>query len=254
MSNLELMFEVDARGVATLTFNRNEKGNSYTSQTLSDMHRSIAQVANDPSVRLLVLRAIGKHFCVGADLSATSTPQSIGMIDVCMSLYQLSKPSVAMVQGACIGGGVAFISCCDVVLADTKSFFSIPEVRIGFSPGPLTPFFMRAMGERLVKRYAQTGERFVATDALRIGLVHQLVDDENNQKTINTLIEDLLMGAPNALSSLKATLSQVAHQPITMDLLQALQKDFDRARTSDEAEEGKQSFLEKRKPNWYRQG
>ena len=113
---------------------------------------------------------------------------------------------------------------------------------------------MRAMGQRQVTRYAQTGERFVATQALRIGLVHQLVDDENNQKTIDTLIEDLLMGAPNALSSLKATLSQVAHQPITMDLLQALQKDFDQARTSDEAKEGKQSFLEKRKANWYRQG
>jgi methylglutaconyl-CoA hydratase len=110
------------------------------------------------------------------------------------------------------------------------------------------------MGERQVKRYAQTGERFVAADALRIGLVHQLVEDENDQKTLDTLIEDLLMSAPNALSSLKATFSQVTNQHITMDLLQVLQKDFDRARTSDEAKEGKQSFLEKRKPNWYRQG
>ena len=108
--------------------------------------------------------------------------------DVCALIDATPKPTVAVIQGACIGGALALASCCDVMIASHGAFFSVPEVRLGFAPGPLVEVFTRAIGPRALRRYLLSGERFYAEEALRLGLVHQLCDAAKIDKS-NTNIE-----------------------------------------------------------------
>ena len=154
-------------------------------------------------------------------------------------------------HGACIGGGVALISCCDIVIAADGSFFSLPEVRLGFAPGPLIPFFLRAIDARSLRRYLISGERFTAEEAIRIGLVHQLCDAEAGDTDLTAVLDELLLAGPNAAAHAKSLLRRLAQVPISQELLTELQTEFDQHFSSPEATEGRASFREKRKPSWY---
>ena len=163
---------VDGRGIATLTLNRPRNGNSYNQAMLDALLREVVELGADAAVRIIVLRGSGKHFCVGAEIGA-ATPAAEGprttIPALCLELDAVPKPTVALVHGACIGGGVALVSCCDVVLAAGTAFFALPEVRLGFAPGPLIPFFLRAIEVRSLRRYLLSGERFAAGEAKRVG-------------------------------------------------------------------------------------
>lgn len=256
MSGKTLRVDIAARGIATVTLNRPEKGNPYNSDMLEELAAEFARLGADARVRVVLLRGEGKHFCVGADLvqggrpASGDAPAGAGLVEVCLALDHLPKPTVAVVQGGCIGGGVAFAACCDIVLAERGAFFSIPEVRIGFAPAPLVPFFLRAIGARALRRLGQTGERFAVDEALRIGLVHVATGPGETDAAVARVVDDLLLGAPGALAELKAAVARVDGLPITRALLSDLQAGFDRARASGEAAEGRAAFREKRKPNW----
>ena len=173
-----LLHAIDSRGVATLTFNRPEKSNSYNQALLDALLGEVTRLGADAAVRMIVLRGTGRHFSAGAEVggehAATHGKPRATIPELCLSLDTVPKPVIALVHGACIGGAVALISCCDVVVAAQNAFFSLPEVRLGFAPGPLIPFFLRAINARSLRRYLISGERFAAEEALRIGLVHQL--------------------------------------------------------------------------------
>jgi methylglutaconyl-CoA hydratase len=143
------------------------------------------------------------------------------------------------------------VCCCDVVIAEDDAFFSMPEVRLGFAPGPLIPIFLRAIDARQLRRYLLSGERFRADEAMRIGLVHALCPAEAKEQALARLIDELLMAGPNAAAHAKALLRRLDGTPISQELLAELQADFDQRFHSDEANEGRASFREKRKPAWY---
>ena len=175
---------LDRRGVATLTLNRPEKGNRYNQAMLDTLLAEMTRLGADPAVRVIVLRAGGKHFCVGAEIgeeqpTAKDAPRAT-IPGLCLAFDEVPKPTVALVHGACIGGGVALVSCCDIVIAARGAFFSLPEVRLGFAPGPLIPFFLRAIDHRSLRRYLLSGERFTAEAAMRTGLVHELYDADGD--------------------------------------------------------------------------
>ena len=161
----KIIVERGAHGVVTVTLNRPEKSNALDGECVDLLADAIATVDRDPSTRILALRAAGKHFSAGADVSSTGDSWSKPgrtIVDACTLLDNLSKPVVAIVQGACIGGGLALATCCDVVLATPDAFFAIPEVRLGVAPGPLTLFFMQAIPPRALRRYLISGERISA--------------------------------------------------------------------------------------------
>src|SRR5262249_34725253 len=160
------------------------------------------------------------------------------------------KPTLALVHGACLGGGVALAACCDVVIAERNAFFAMPEVRLGFAPGPLMPFFVNAVGPRQARRLLISGERFDATEAHRIGLVHQLFAESDREQTLARGVAELMQAAPRAASEVKATLRQLATQPLTPELSAALQRAFRSNVDSAEAQEGRAAFREKRPPRW----
>jgi methylglutaconyl-CoA hydratase len=253
-STAPLLCAVDTHGIATLVFNRPEKSNSYNQPMLEALHGEFARLGADPAVRVIVLRGAGKHFSAGAEVGgehgAAGTEPRVTIPALCLALDTVPKPIVALVHGACIGGAVAMISCCDMVIATQNAFFSMPEVRLGFAPGPLMPFFLRAMGARSLRRYLLTGERFTAEDALRIGLVHQVCDDAASDVALSKLIDEVVLAGPNAVVHAKELLRRIANCPISTELLAKLQSEFDQRVHSPEAVEGRASFREKRKPKW----
>ena len=245
---------LDRRGVATLTLNRPEKGNRYNQAMLDTLLAETARLGADPAVRVIVLRADGKHFCVGAEIgdeqpAAKDAPRA-SIPRLCLAFDSLPKPTIALVHGACIGGGVALVSCCDIVVAARGAFFSLPEVRLGFAPGPLIPFFLRAMEARSLRRYLLSGERFAAEAAMRIGLVHELYDTVDGDAALAALLDELLLAGPNAVTVAKGLLRRLGQPPVSKELLVELQREFDQRRHSPEAVEGIASFREKRKPRW----
>ena len=252
MSDAPLLRTVDGRGVAVLTFNRPEKGNSYSAAMLDTLHDEITRLGADPAVRTIVLRGNGKHFNAGADVGAAAKEKPRASIPmVCLGLDTIPKPTIALVQGACIGGAVAMISCCDVVVATDNAFFSLPEVRLGFAPGPLIPFFLRAIDPRSLRRYLLSGERFTAEEAMRVGLVHELYEADAVDAALTRLVDELLLAGPNAVAQAKRVLLPFAYPPPSRELLAGLQREFEQGFHSAEADEGRASFREKRKPRWY---
>lgn len=260
MRATRILVEHGARGIATITLNRPERGNAYDDVMLRELATIFAELDVDTNARVVVLRGAGKHFCVGADIgwhrSNQQTPASEReagpkLIEVLLALDRLSKPTIAVLQGAAVGGGLAFALCCDVALARDDAFFSIPEVRIGLMPGPLVPMFLRAMSYRAFRRYGLSGERFSAPEAKALGLIHDIAAPEAIEAMLAKQIEEFLLSAPGAIAGLKALSAKLAPPPVTPELLRELEEAGRGMLETDEAKEGVASFLEKRKPRWY---
>lgn len=247
-----------SRGVASLTLSRAERGNAYDDVMLAELVAAFGKLGSDDTVRIVVIRAAGKHFCVGADIGAhrqrqqaPDAPHGPDLVDMLTTLDALPKPTIALLQGGCIGGGVALVACCDIALAQEDAFFSIPEVRLGLTPTSLLPIFLRAIDYRAFRRYGLSGERFSAAEAQRMGLVHALCRAETREAALAEITEALLLGAPGAIAALKKSAARHAGPPASREALRALEREFPGALRSPEAVEGVASFLEKRKPNWY---
>jgi methylglutaconyl-CoA hydratase len=251
--------EVSARRIATVLLNRPERGNAFDQIMLDELAQAFAALAADAEVRVVVLRGSGRHFCTGADLAARagSVPAHappvatvpVSLRDVLACLDALPKPTVGVVHGAAVGGGAAFAACCDVVIAAADAFFSIPEVRVGMPPLGVAPFLVRAIGHRSFRRYGLSGERIAATEALRLGLAHQICAPEALDETLAGIADALLLGAPGAISALKSAAAQYAAP--TLSAILAAQPGHDPK--TPEALEGIASFRERRKPSWYPQ-
>jgi methylglutaconyl-CoA hydratase len=245
-----LLTSVSTRGIATLTFNRPDRANSYDAAMLDALADGFEAFGRDAAVRAIVLRGAGKHFSAGATIGDGGKPRRpIG--EVCAMIDAAPKPTVAVAQGACIGGALAIASSCDVVIASRDAFFAIPEVRLGFAPGPLLGAFARGLGFRALRHYLLSGERFSAEDGHRLGLVHRLCDPKELDGTVDELIDALLLAAPNAAAKAKHLLRRHAPPALTPEELRELQRAFEATADSAEAGEGRAAFKEKRKPRWY---
>jgi len=242
-------------GVVTAAFARADRGNAYDAAMLRSLFEALARAADDAAVRAFVLRGEGRHFCCGADIGANGDAKAgeeggPAVPDVCWRLDTLPKPTIAVVQGACIGGGLALAACCDLVIAEQAAFFAMPEIRLGFAPGPLIPFVLRAIGYRQARRLLLTGERFSAEEAARIGLVHVLCDAGKGDEALRAALSEVMQAAPKAAAATKAMTRRLAGVAITPKLLDDLEDAFRAAAGSDEAREGLAAFSEKRPPRW----
>ena len=240
------------RGIATISLNRPDKANSYDAAMLQEIAAHFERFGADQEVRAIVLRGAGRHFSAGADVAgAEPQPGGRGIHEVCSLIEASPKPTIALVRGACVGGGMALACACDILIAARGAFFSVPEVRLGFTPGPLSLFFARALGLRAFRRYALTGQRFSAEECSRIGLVHELCEDETLDQGLAAQIEEILLAAPNAARGAKAIAARLEAWSGNAALVAELQAQFLELRHSAEAEEGQASFRGKRKPAWY---
>ncbi len=250
----------DARGVATLTLNRAEKHNAFDDRMIADLLRALGKIEKDKSIRVLVLRAAGKSFCAGADLdwmrrmADYDIDQNLAdarqLAQLMYRLDRLNKPVVARVQGSSFGGGVGLIACCDIAIASQDAIFSLSEVRLGLIPSVISPYVIAAIGSRAARRYFLSGERFDAARALQLGLVHEVVELETLDASLEHCIEALLNSGPSAQAAAKELIEQVQGRAIDESLIEETARRIAEVRASDEAREGLNAFLEKRKPDW----
>lgn len=250
MTEPTIRTEIDARNVATITFDRAEAHNAQNGAMLIALAGTLKDLEANPDIRLLVLRANGKSFCAGADLRDQGTEPAPSLPSVIHLFMAFTRPTLALVQGACIGGGLAWAAAADIVVASEDAFFSIPEVRLGFNPASLIPMFNNALGPRNARRYILGGDRFDGAKAYDMGLVHHLSANGELAETAAPIIDSLLAGGPKATVAAKKTIAELAGQSVSTELSDRLDAIGEESRKSDEADEGRASFREKRSPSW----
>lgn len=257
-----VLLSIDARGVATATLNKPAKGNAYDEELLGALIAGLDRLEADPSVRALVIRGAGKHFQAGADLdwlarAATYGPEqafaaSMATTTAMQKLNEFTRPTFALVHGACFGGGCGVVCCVDVAIATTDAIFGITEVRVGVAPTPISTHMVHAMGLRHTRRYALTGERFDAAEAMRIGLVHEVVPPETAEARLAEIIDQTLLSAPGAIRVTKDSFLGANGLKLSARDMALLAHESWMQRASAEGKEGLAAFREKRRPGWYR--
>ncbi|MEQ8321305.1 MAG: enoyl-CoA hydratase/isomerase family protein [Rhodospirillales bacterium] len=256
-----LITEISGRGVATITLRRPEIHNAFDDVLIERLRRELHGLNNDPKVRVVVLAAEGKSFSAGADLNwmkrmaeyerAENLEDAKNLGKLMATLYRMRQPTVAIVQGPAYGGGVGLVAACDIAIASDAAHFCLSEVRLGLIPAVIGPYVIHAVGERHATRYMLTAEKFSAAEAMRIGLVHDVVPADVLLDRRNEVVDDLLKGGPKALSEVKNLVSYITTSA-TQDekVVRDTAGHIARVRASDEGQEGVQAFLEKRKAAW----
>ncbi|MCL2427718.1 MAG: enoyl-CoA hydratase-related protein [Alphaproteobacteria bacterium] len=256
-----VLLDIDARGVATATLNRPELGNAYDEDMLNRLIAALERLAPDPAVRCLVLRGAGRHFQAGADINWLALVAGYDARDgfkaamattrACKLLNEFPKPTIALVHGACFGGGCGIVCCVDVAFATPDSVFGLTEVRVGVAPSPISTHMVHAMGLRHTRRYALTGERFDAAEACRIGLVHEIVPPEETEEKLAATLDAILLGAPGAAAATKQSFLGANGFVLEEREMAMLAYESWTQRASAEGREGTNAFREKRRPGWY---
>ena len=246
--------------VARLRMTRAQVHNAFDADLIAELTAALEAVADDAGIRVLVLEAEGASFSAGADLNwmrgmAAASEEdnrldSLALARLMRTLDTLPKPTIAAVQGAAFGGGVGLVACCDIAIGVRDAKFGLTESKLGLLPAVISPYVIAAIGQRNARRYFATAELFDADEALRIGLLHDVV----NPTALDTAVQrqiDLLLKAGPVASGLAKTLVRevVAHAD-------GAKHDADNAaliarlRVSPEGQEGLSAFLDKRKPAW----
>jgi methylglutaconyl-CoA hydratase len=255
-----VLWDVDARGVATVVLNRPEVNNAYDGAMIDGLLAALDALGSAKGLRAVVLKGNGKHFQAGADLKwinavRKSSPQenlrvSRATAEAVRRLSVQPVPCVALVHGGCFGGGTGMIAACDIVLAADNAQFSIAEVRWGLHASIIIPQLADAIGARQLRRYALTGERFDAQEACRIGLAHMMVSLSDLESAGARIVDHLLANGPEAIAQTKAWILKSAWSELGDADISDIVESHAAKRQSAEAAEGLASFAEKRAGRW----
>ena len=256
-----LLTETDPRGIAIITLNRPDVHNAFDDVMIGELTHAFNACSADSAVRTVIIDAEGKSFCAGADLNwmkraAKYSPEeskrdATALASMLRTVYECPKPVIARVQGNAFGGGVGLIAACDMAFAVHAAQFSLSEVKLGIIPSAISPYVLNAIGARQASRYFLTAERFTASEAYRIGLVHDLSTVvEGVDEQIAQAIESLLGNGPVAMGEAKVLIRAVASKGVTDAVVNDTVERISRVRAGAEAKEGMSAFLEKRKPSW----
>ncbi len=255
------MLDVTKRdGIARVTLNRPELRNAFDDELIKRLSGAFEDLAKDSSVRVMILAGNGPAFCAGADLNWMKRMAGYGyeenfadakaLAQMLATLDRLPKPTIARVHGPVFAGGTGLVAACDIAVGTPEAKFCLSEAKLGLSPATISPYVLRAMGEREARRYFLTAEVFDAAEALRIGMLSLLVPGEELDATIDSLVKHLLAGGPEAHAKIKALIRAVAGRRPDDALVEETAKHIAEIRGSPEGKEGIAAFLEKRKAAW----
>ena len=248
-------------GAVTVIMNRPERKNAFNADLISALSEAFETIRGDEGVRVVFLRGEGGMFCAGADLDwmreaadwteADNREDAYAMAQMLKALWDLPALTVALVEGGAFGGGVGLAAACDLAVCVQDAKFSFSEVRLGLIPATISPYVVAAIGPRAARRLFATGQVFDAEDALRIGLVSEVVADKAALATAKARIaREIIACAPGAVADAKQLVSDVAGKPIEHGLMRETAKRIAQTRVGDEGQEGVRAFLERRKPSW----
>lgn len=246
--------------VATLWMNRPEVHNAFDESMIAGLTNVLSELDRRADIRVVVLAGRGKSFSSGADLQwmkrqgqasrEANLEDAERLAGLMHRLANLSKPSVARVHGAALGGGLGLAACCDICIATLDAVFATSEVRFGIIPAVISPYVIHAIGARQCTRYFQTAERITAERALALGLAHEVVPSHQLDSRLATLVADLLAGGPQAQQAAKRLIQEVTHTATDADLRRLTAERIADLRATDEAAAGLSAFLNKERAPW----
>ena len=245
---------------ARLRLDRPALHNAFDAGLILALTAALEQLATDADVRVVVLEGSGASFSAGADLNwmrgmasaseAENREDALALARLMRTLDELPKPTIARVHGAAFGGGVGLVACCDIAIGVPTAKFGLTESKLGLLPAVISPYVIAAIGTREARRWFATAEIFDAATALRIGLLHDVVEAEALDAAIERQIALLLKAGPQAAAGAKRLVARIAS---TTDRDRADSDNADliaRLRVSPEGQEGLSAFLDKRAPGW----
>lgn len=255
-----ILLTISPQGVATVCLNREEKHNAFDDQIIEELTAVFTQIDADDAIRVMVLSANGRSFSAGADVTwmqrmadysrEDNLRDSMALATMLRTLNSLSKPTIARVQGAAYGGAVGLVSCCDIAVGSPRARFCLSEVKIGLLPATISPYVIAAIGQRAASRYFLTAEVFDAEQALAMGMLHKVVDEDTLDNAVEEMVAALLHNSPQAIAASKQLIHDVAGMEINDDLVQMTSERIADIRVSEEGQEGLSAFLQKRPPAW----
>lgn len=253
--------EVPRPGVVQVTLNRPEVHNALDEALIAALTEAVGAASADAHVRAVVLTGAGASFCAGADLAymarTAALPREDNVADaqrlqrLMQALHECPKATIARVNGAAIGGGVGLLAACDLAVAADTARFGLSEVRLGLVPAVIGPYVLEKVGVGAARALFITGRRLAAQEALRIGLVQEVVPRQELDAAVDAMLEMVLKAGPGAIAAAKQLLNRIAGRPpaevaaLTAEMIADL-------RASPEAQEGMRAFLEKRTPSFAR--
>lgn len=255
----DLLSEIQGK-VLLITFNRLSKHNAFDDQLLLQLQYLLDEAQLDPAVRVIVLKANGKHFCAGADLdwmqriAAYSEEENLAdaqvLAKVMYTLYQSTKPTIAMVHGAAFGGGAGLVAACDIAIAAHSARFCFSEVKLGLIPAVISPYVIKAIGQRAATWLFVSAETFSAQRAFELQLVQHCVPEEELLSFTNNYAQQIARLAPLAVCEAKSLVQEVASMPIGEALSDKTAHLIAQKRVSAEGQRGLHAFINKEIPNW----
>ena len=247
-------------GVVTVWMNRPDVHNAFNAQLIADLTAACKALDEDVSARVVVLAGRGKSFSAGADLNwmkaaaaaseAENFADAMRLAGMLRALAELNKPTIARVHGAALGGGTGLASACDICVASEKAVFATSEVKFGIIPSAISPYVIRAIGERQAYRYFQSAERIGAARAYEIGLAHEVVAVDALDVKVAEIVDALLQGGPLSQAAAKDLIRGVSNRPIDDAVVEDTARRISQLRATPEAREGLDAFLAKRPAAW----
>ncbi len=260
MTTTDKMLAAKEGRVGIMTFNNPEKRNAVSYEMWEAAETILEDFAADPQVRVIVLTgAGGKAFVSGADISkfeserATqeATQRYNTLIDRLYGrIYTLDKPTIAMIRGYCIGGGLNLAICCDMRFATPESRFALPAAKLGLGYGYSgLRKYIETLGPAVTKEIFFTGRQIGTEEALRWGMLNQVVADDALERVVMETANMIADNAPLTIKGIKISTVEALRDPAERDLGRAAEA-VAACFASEDYIEGRQAFMEKRKPNF----
>ncbi len=250
-----------ADGMVFITINRPAKKNAFDAATIAALREAFETLHGADRVRAVFIRGAGGTFSAGADLNwmrdaadwseGDNRDDAMGLAVMLKALRDVPALTVAIVEGAAMGGGAGIVAACDTAVAVKGAKFAFSEVRLGLIPATIAPYVIEAVGPRRARALFMTAEMFDAQAAQEFGLVDHVLDSaEDMDRFVADFASSMRDCAPGALGAAKRLVHDLTGRSIDSGLMEDTARRIARARVSPEGQEGVRAFLERRKPNW----
>jgi methylglutaconyl-CoA hydratase len=259
-----VLTDLDDRGVLKLVLNKPDIHNAFNDEMIKDLVQAFRAFEQNSKIRMVVITGSGKSFCAGADLNWMRKMKNYSFeenLEDAMKLDELfsvmntfSKPIVAKVNGAALGGGAGLLAVCDFVMASSKAKIGFTESKLGLVPAVISPYVIAKIGESHARANLICGRQFSAIKAYQIGLVHEVVDRDYLDVECEKIVGEFLSAAPKSVILAKELIFNVLEKrKIGKKEVSAFTTEFiSKVRITEEAQEGMNALLEKRRPSWQR--
>jgi len=245
--------------VYRITLSRPEVRNAFNDTMIAELTEAFEQIRRLRDIRVVVLGGDGKVFCAGADIHwmkkmiaynfEDNLRDAIKLANLLELMYDCTRPIIARVQGAAIGGGTGLVAVADIAITSSDTAFSFSEVKIGLVPACISPYVIKKVGEALSAEFFITGEHLSAQRMYEAGLVSRVVPPEKLDDEIEKIVRLILSSGPKAVQMCKELVRRVPGMPVP-EMKSYTARAIADLRVSEEGQEGMLAFFEKRTPRW----